>query len=432
MRYFETEGGINDELNLFLEEEERFNIEIEKNVLEMLNDIKKRKFDAIKDYSLKFDNFELNESNFRVKKDEIEKLASEIDPALKESFEIAIERVKDFHKRQFQSGFEFSDGFGNKMGQKVFPIDSVGVYIPGGRALYPSTIYMTIIPAIIAGVKRIVVFSPPRTFAESKEACFLLSKLGIEEIYRIGGAQAVLSASYGLPNLPRVDKIVGPGNIYVATAKKIVYGKVDIDMIAGPSEILVIADTVDKKDIKFIASDLLSQAEHDPLARAILVGTDKDFLLEVEKECYKTALELPENLKNNAVASLDNRGMIVKCSDMESVISLSNDLSSEHLEIFSDNPYPIFEKIRNAGSVFIGKYTPESVGDYIGGPNHVLPTSRSAKFFSPLGVYSFQKRTSFLEFTREGLSANYKHISNIARFENLISHARSAEIRFEK
>ncbi|HPO49981.1 MAG TPA: histidinol dehydrogenase, partial [Spirochaetota bacterium] len=253
-----------------------------------------------------------------------------------------------------------------------------------------------------------------------------------EEIYRIGGAQAVLSASFGLPNLPKVDKIVGPGNIYVATAKKIVYGKVDIDMIAGPSEILVIADTADKKDIKFIASDLLSQAEHDPLARAILVGTDKDFLLEVEKECYKTALELPENLKNNAVASLDNRGMIVKCSNMESVISLSNDLSSEHLEIFSDNPYPIFEKIRNAGSVFIGKYTPESVGDYIGGPNHVLPTSRSAKFFSPLGVYSFQKRTSFLEFSREGLSANYKHISNIARFENLISHARSAEIRFEK
>ncbi|HOV13665.1 MAG TPA: histidinol dehydrogenase, partial [Spirochaetota bacterium] len=328
--------------------------------------------------------------------------------------------------------FQFKDSDNNVMGQKIIPLDSVGIYIPGGRALYPSTIYMTIIPAIIAGVKRIVVFSPPRTFTESKEACFLLSELGINEIYRIGGAQAILSAAIGLPNLPKVDKVVGPGNIFVATAKKLVYGKVDIDMIAGPSEILVIADTNKECDIKLIAADLLSQAEHDPLARAILIGFDKTFLMKIEKECYKMAESLPENLKNNAIASLNNRGTIVACKNISDIIDISNELASEHLEIFSDNPYPIFEKIKNAGSVFLGKWTPECVGDYLGGPNHVLPTSRTAKFFSPLGVYDFQKRVSYIEFNKKSLEKYMPHISNIAHFENLIAHARSSEIRFEE
>lgn len=432
MRFFEIKDQISEDLKLFLEEEDSFNFEIEKSVLEMSYNIRKNKFNAVKEYSTKFDNFELTENNFRVNKNEIEKLASQIDPQLKEAFNIAIERIKSFHKKQKLEGFTFNDNDGNRMGQKIVPLDSVGVYIPGGRALYPSTLYMTIIPALIAGVKRIAVFSPPRTFVESKEACYLLSTLGIEEVYRIGGAQAILSASYGLPNLPKVDKIVGPGNIFVATAKKIVYGKVDIDMIAGPSEILVIADTDEDKDIRLIAADLLSQAEHDPLARAILVGFNREYLLEVEKECYRQANLLPENLRKNAIASLDNRGVAILCGNIEKAVEVSNYLASEHLEIFSDDPYPIFDKIRNAGSVFIGKYTPECVGDYIGGPNHVLPTSRTAKFFSPLGVYSFEKRMSFIEFKSESLKEHFRTISKIARFENLEAHARSAEVRFEE
>jgi len=432
MRFFKNfEDEISNELKLFLEEEDNYNYEIEKTVLDMKSHIKKDGFGAVCEYTKKFDNFNLDETNFRVSKDEIESMASKIDDNLKESFLIAIDRIKNFHEKQIQVGFQFNDSDNNTMGQKVIPLESVGVYIPGGRALYPSTIYMTIIPALIAGVKRVAIFSPPRTFIESKEACFLLKELGIDEIYRIGGAQAVLSAAMGLDNLKKVDKIVGPGNIYVATAKKIVYGKVDIDMIAGPSEILVIVDTTKESDIKLIASDILSQAEHDPLARAILVGYDQNYLTQIKNECYNMALSLPEELKKSAIASLDNRGAIILCKDIENIIDISNELASEHLEIFSDDPYPIFEKIKNAGSVFLGKYTPESVGDYLGGPNHVLPTSRTAKFFSPLGVYDFQKRISYIEFSKESLKKYTPHISNIARFENLIAHARSSEIRFE-
>jgi histidinol dehydrogenase len=430
MKYFElNEAKITDELNNYLNDEDEINFEVEKTILEISQNIRKNGFKAVREYTKKFDNFDLNESNFRVSESEISELAKKINPELSQSLEIAVNRVKDFHKNEIEKGFTYKDKHGNPMGQKVTPLESVAVYVPGGRALYPSSIYMTIIPALIAGVKRIVLLSPPRTFIESPEVAKLVELLGIEEIYRIGGAQAVLSAAYGLPNLKSVDKIVGPGNIFVATAKRFVYGKVDIDMIAGPSEILVIADTNKDEDISLIATDLLSQAEHDPMARPILVGFDKNYLSEIEKKCYEIAKTLPN--KENTIKSLDNRSLIIKCPDKFTGIEISNLLAPEHLEIFSYDPYPIFDKVKNAGSVFIGRYTPESVGDYLGGPNHVLPTSRTSRFFSPLGVYDFQKRFSFIEFSKDSLELYYKNIALIARSEKLEAHARAAEVRFK-
>jgi len=406
-------------------------IEVESIVSGMIKDIKKNGFKAICDYSNKFDNFNLNEKNFQVTKKEIDELAKKIDPSLSEALETAVSRVNDFHEKELQPSFQMKDNQNNKMGQKVLPLKSIAVYIPGGEALYPSTIYMTVIPALIAGVKRIVLLSPPRTFTQSPEVARLIQLLGIKEVYRVGGAQAVISAAYGSGKLAPVDKIVGPGNAYVAKAKQMVYGKVDIDMIAGPSEILVLADTDKEEDIPLIAADLLSQAEHGPAgwARAILVGTNKNFLLKIKEEAYRQAKELP--LKENAIKSLDNSGIIVVCSDIPTATGICNLLAPEHLEIFSDDPYPILEKITNAGSVFLGKFTPESVGDYIGGPNHVLPTSRTARFFSPLGVYDFQKRISWIEFSKDSLKKHLKDITLIARSEGLEAHARSAEIRLK-
>ncbi|OHD13938.1 MAG: histidinol dehydrogenase [Spirochaetes bacterium GWD1_27_9] len=429
MTFFEIKDEITTQLLEFLSEEEQIDLEIEKSVLEMASNIRKNGFASVAEYSKKFDKFDLTEDNFRVSKKEIEILSNKVSPKLSKSLEVAIERVKTFHEKQKLEGFSFKDNFDNTLGQKIIPLDAVAIYSPGGRALYPSTIYMSAIPAKIAGVKRIVLASPPRTFAESAEVARLIEILEIDEVYRIGGAQAILSCAYGLHNLAPVDKIAGPGNIFVAKAKQLVYGKVDIDMIAGPSEILIIADSDKEEDIPLIAADLLSQAEHDPMARSILVGVNKDFLLKIEKELYRQANTLPENLKNNALESLNNRGLIVCCDKLDNCIEVSNKLAPEHLEIFSYNSQPIFDKIKNAGSVFIGRFTPESVGDYIGGPNHILPTGRTARFFSPLGVYSFQKRLSFIEFSQKSLANYCNDIAQIARAENLEAHARSAEIR---
>jgi len=290
---------------------------------------------------------------------------------------------------------------------------------------------MTAIPAIIAGVKRLVLFSPPRTFTESPAVAKLVKLLKIKEIYRIGGAQAIITAAFGAGNIKPVDKIAGPGNIFVATAKQLVYGKADIDMIAGPSEILVIADTDKTEDIPLIAADLLSQAEHPPggYARAILAGTNKDYLLKIKEELYRQAHNLP--VAENAIRSLDQRGIIIKCSSISDAVEISNLIAPEHLELFSYKPYKLLDKVKNAGSVFLGRYTPESVGDYLGGPNHVLPTSRTARFFSPLGVYDFQKRLSWIEFSRNSLNKYKNNISSIAESEGLYAHSRSSLTRFK-
>ena len=433
MKLFELKKpSLNKELISFLEENESHDHETEKIVMDMIHNIRKNGFKSIAEYTKKFDNFNLTSDNFQVKQNEIDNLAKKINPELSSALETAIQRIKNFHLMEIQKSFEMNDKDNNKMGQKVVPLDSIAVYIPGGEALYPSTLYMTVIPAMIAGVKRIVLLSPPRTFNESPEVARLIQLLNIKEAYRIGGAQAIIAAVYGTGILKPVDKVVGPGNNYVAKAKQLLYGKVDIDMIAGPSEILVLADTDKEEDISLIASDLLSQVEHGPIgcARAILIGTNKDFLLKIKEETYNKANKLP--LKNNAIESLNKKGVIIVCPDKWTGIEISNILAPEHLELFSDDPYPILEKVKNAGSVFLGKYTPESVGDYIGGPNHVLPTSGTARFFSPLGVYDFQKKFSWIEFNKDSLKKQLKNITLIARSEGLEAHAKSTEARFEK
>lgn len=431
MKFFQiNEPKLSFELESFLKEEKESTKKIEKKILKMINEIKRDDFKAIQKYSKKFDNFNLTKENVKVTKNEIEELSKKIKKELAEALEIAVERVKTFHKKEKLESFSFTDSEKNKMGQKIIPLESVGIYIPGGGALYPSTFYMCAIPAIIAGVKRIAVFSPPNTFINSPELAFLLKLLNINEVYRIGGAQAIITAAYGIKNIPKVDKIVGPGNIYVATAKRLVYGEIDIDMIAGPSEILVIADTNKEEDIPWIASDLLSQAEHPPggYAKAILIGTNKEYLLKIREEIYKQAKLLPNPL--TAIESLNKRGAIICCPDILIAIEIANIIAPEHLELFSDNANKLIEHVKNAGSVFLGKFTPECVGDYIGGPNHVLPTSGTARFFSPLGVYDFQKRFSWIEFSKDSLYKYKNYINLIATSEKLYAHGKSALIRF--
>ena len=415
----------------YLTEEQKFEKKIEKSVLKIFNRIKKSGFEGLRYYSKKFDDFDLTYDNFIVKKDEIDQLAKKIEPKLEKALKTAVKRISDFHKNELLESFAIKDKDNNRMGQKIIPLDSCAIYIPGGEALYPSTLYMTAIPAIIAGVKRIVLLSPPKTFERSSEIAKLIQILGIKEVYRIGGPQAIFAATYGIEPMQAVDKIAGPGNAYVAKAKQIVYGKVDIDMIAGPSEILIIADTNDAKDIHLIASDLLSQAEHGPAGytRSILIGYEKNYLIKIRDETYRQAGNLPDKQKNIAIRSLDAKGMIVICKNVSECVEISNKIAPEHLEIFSLKPYPLLDKIRNAGSIFLGKNTPESAGDYLAGPNHVLPTSGTARFFSPLGVYDFQKRLSWIEFSNRAIRKYSMEIALIARAEGLEAHARSAEIR---
>lgn len=432
MQFFDNGNKkiLSDEILSFLKEEEKDDCAVEQAVRRMNAEIADNGFEAVCNYTKKFDNFDLTAGNFRVGSDEINALAAKISPELSASLETAVERVKAFHEHQKEAGFDTEDAFGNKMGQRIVALDSVAVYVPGGRALYPSTFYMTVIPALIAGVKRIVVLTPPRTFRESPEIARLIQLLGITEVYRGAGCALVLAAAGGLPELPKVDKIVGPGNAYIAKAKQICYGKIDIDMIAGPSDITVIADTNKMEDVPMVASDLLSQAEHDPMARAVLIATDKDFIQAVKDEVYRQAARLTDT-KENALTSLDKRAMAILTDNVMTAVELANLLAPEHLELFSDNPEALLEKVKFAGSVFVGKSTPESVGDYLGGPNHVLPTSGTARFFSPLGVYDFTKRFSYLRFTPSSLKRYRDDITKIARSEHLEAHARAVETRFE-
>lgn len=429
MKFFELESGyFSDELEKYFLDEHSVDDRVESVIRKMEKDIISSGFTALSDYTKKLDNFELNTSNFMVSKDEISRLSSKIDPLLDKSLITAIERIKAFHKNQLEKGFEFTDHFGNRMGQKIVPIESVAVYVPGGQALYPSTFYMTVIPALIAGVKRIVVLTPPRTFEESSEIARLVEYFGIEEVYRGAGAALVLAAANGVDGLKKVDKIVGPGNSYIAKAKQLSYGKIDIDMIAGPSDITVLVDTTNDDDIPLIASDLLSQAEHGPDSPAIAVGTDKDYLLKVRDEVYRQASLIPNS--SMAKKSLDEKGLLIQCPNMDDVLSIVNKIAPEHLELFSNRPHDLLGSVKYAGSVFLGRYTPESVGDYFGGPNHVLPTSRTARFYSPLGVYDFTKRLSWIEYSKRALEETAADITRIARSEKLEAHARAVEIRF--
>ena len=403
--------------------------EYEERVAVILNAVKKQKNQALFYYTKKFDGVEIDETTIRVTEEEIQEAYEKTDASLIEIIRKAKKNIREYHEKQKQYSWFDSKPNGTMLGQKVTPLQRVGVYVPGGKAVYPSSVLMNILPAKVAGVDEIVMVTPPgkdgkvnpNTLVAAKEA-------GADVIYKIGGAQAIGALAYGTESIPKVDKIVGPGNIYVAFAKKAVYGHVNIDAIAGPSEILVIAD--ETANPRYVAADLLSQAEHDELASAILVTTSEQLAKEVSEQVdiFVEELSRTEIMKK----SLDNYGYILVADTMRDAIDIANEIASEHLEIMTRNPYDVMMKVRNAGAIFIGEYSSEPLGDYFAGPNHVLPTNGTAKFFSPLSVDDFIKKSSIIAYSKEALEEVHKDIESFANAEQLTAHANSIKVRFEK
>lgn len=401
----------------------------EETVKNIVNDIHSRRDTALFEYTEKFDHAKINADNVRVTEAEIEEAYTQVDAKLLETIRKAIVNIRTYHEKQKQYSWFDSENNGTLLGQKVTPLAKVGVYVPGGKAAYPSSVLMNVIPAKVAGVGKIVMTTPcnaegkvyPTTLVAAKEA-------GVDEVYKAGGAQAIAALAYGTESIPKVDKIVGPGNIYVALAKKAVYGFVSIDSIAGPSEILVLAD--ETANPRFVAADLLSQAEHDEMASAILVTTSMEL---AEKVSAQTDAFVKELSRGEIIQkSLDNYGHILVAETMEDAIDAANSIASEHLEIVTANPFEVMTKIRNAGAIFIGEYSSEPLGDYFAGPNHVLPTNGTAKFFSPLSVDDFIKKSSIIAYSQEALGAIHTDIEKFAEAEHLTAHANSIKVRFEK
>ena len=400
----------------------------EQGVAEILERVKTEKDQALFDYTRKFDQADISAENIRVTEEEIQEAYDLADPTLVEIIRKALHNIKTYHEKQRQYSWFDSKPDGTMLGQKVTPLHRVGVYVPGGKAVYPSSVLMNIVPAKVAGVDEIVMVTPPeRNGKVTPNILIAACEAGADAIYKVGGAQAIGALAYGTESIPKVDKIVGPGNIYVALAKKAVYGHVSIDAIAGPSEILVIAD--DTANPRYVAADLLSQAEHDELASAILVTTSEELAQKVSDEVDEFVKVLSR--KEIIQKSLDNYGYILVADTMEEVIEIANDIASEHLEIQTKNPYDVMTKIRNAGAIFIGEYSSEPLGDYFAGPNHVLPTNGTAKFFSPLSVDDFIKKSSIIAYSREALEEIHEDIENFAKAEQLTAHANSIKVRFE-
>ena len=404
-------------------------MEYEERVAAILNAVKLQKDQALFDFTKKFDGATIDASTIRVTENEIQEAYETVDASLLEIIRKAKKNIQEYHEKQRQYSWFDSKPNGSLLGQKVTPLQRVGVYVPGGKAVYPSSVLMNIMPAKVAGVEEIVMVTPPgkdgkvnaNTLVAAKEA-------GADVIYKVGGAQAIGALAYGTESIPKVDKIVGPGNIYVALAKKAVYGHVSIDAIAGPSEILVIAD--ETANPRYVAADLLSQAEHDELASAILVTTSEKLAKEVSKQVdiFVEELSRTEIMRK----SLDNYGYILVADTMDAVIDIANEIASEHLEIMTKNPYDVMMKVRNAGAIFVGEYSSEPLGDYFAGPNHVLPTNGTAKFFSPLSVDDFIKKSSIIAYSKEALEEVHKDIESFATAEQLTAHANSIRVRFEK
>lgn len=398
-------------------------------VQEIVNEVKEKKDSAVFAYTKKFDGAEVNASNIRVTEEEIGEAMKEVEPGLLEVMKKAMKNIRDYHQMQIQHSWFDSKPDGSILGQKVTALESVGVYVPGGKAAYPSSVLMNIIPAEVAGVKRIVMVTPPGKDGKVNPVTLTAAHLaGATEVYKVGGAQAVAALAFGTESIPRVNKIVGPGNIFVALAKKAVYGHVSIDSIAGPSEILVLAD--ETANPRFVAADLLSQAEHDELASAILVTTSRELAENVSKQVDSFVKELSR--KEILEKSLENFGYILVAETMEEAVETANAIASEHLEIVTKNPFEVMTKIHNAGAIFIGEYSSEPLGDYFAGPNHVLPTNGTAKFFSPLGVDDFIKKSSIIYYSKEALEPIHKDIIAFAEAEHLTAHANSIRVRFEK
>jgi histidinol dehydrogenase len=398
-------------------------------VADILANVKEKGDEALFSYTKEFDKVEVTPETIRVTEEEIEEAYKAVDASLLEVIRKALVNIRSYHEKQRQNSWFTSTENGTMLGQKVTPLNRVGVYVPGGKAVYPSSVLMNIVPAKVAGVPHIVMTTPPGKDGKVNPSTLVAAKeAGADEIYKVGGAQAVGALAYGTASIPKVDKIVGPGNIFVALAKKAVYGHVSIDSIAGPSEILVLAD--ETANAHYVAADLLSQAEHDEMASAILITTSTELAQNVEKEIegYLKVLSRKEIIEK----SLENFGYILIAEDMDEAIEAANEIASEHMEIVTKNAFEVMMKVRNAGAIFIGEYSSEPLGDYFAGPNHVLPTNGTAKFFSALSVDDFIKKSSIVYYSRTALQEIHKDIIQFASSEQLTAHANSIAVRFEE
>ena len=403
--------------------------EFEGRVAAILADVKERRDAALFEYTKKFDGADISADNLVVTEEEITEAYETVDPSLVEIIRKALVNIRAYHEKQRRYSWFDSKPNGSMLGQKITPLRRVGVYVPGGKAVYPSSVLMNIVPAKVAGVEEIVMTTPPGKDGKVNPTTLVAAKeAGADVIYKVGGAQAIAALAYGTESIPKVDKIVGPGNIYVALAKKAVYGHVSIDSIAGPSEILIIAD--DTANPRYVAADLLSQAEHDEMASAILVTTSRRLAEKVSKEAEQFVAQLSR--KDILQKSLDNYGYILIAETLDDAIDAANEIASEHLEIVTANAFEVMMKVRNAGAIFIGEYSSEPLGDYFAGPNHVLPTNGTAKFFSPLSVDDFIKKSSIIYYSKDALRPVHEDIIRFAEAEQLTAHANSIRVRFEK
>ena len=400
----------------------------ESTVNEIIEKVKTKKDQALFEYTKEFDKFALNADNIKVTRQEIEEAYTKLDTDLIEVIKKSAENIRAFHSKQLRNSWFDAKEDGTILGIKITPIAKAGVYVPGGKAAYPSSVLMNVIPAKVAGVDEIIMTTPPGADGQVNPGTLVAADIaGVDTIYKVGGAQAIAALAFGTESVPKVDKITGPGNIFVALAKKAVYGYVSIDSIAGPSEILVLAD--ETANPRYVAADLLSQAEHDELASAILITTSEEFAKKVSEQVDVFVKELSR--KEIMQKSLDNYGYILVAENMEDAIDAVNEIASEHLEILTANPFEIMTKVRNAGAIFMGEYASEPLGDYFAGPNHILPTNGTAKFFSPLNVDDFLKKTSIISYSREALEKVHKDIETFAESEGLTAHANSIRVRFE-
>lgn len=417
-----------DLLNNLLKRSPNNYAEYENIVSGIINDVRQNGDSAVFTYTRKFDKWEISADNIKVTEKEIDEAYAETDGAFTEVMKRSAANIFAFHQKQLKNSWIDTKPDGSILGQKILPVAVSGVYVPGGKAAYPSSLLMNVIPAKVAGVRKIIMTTPAGADGKVNPGTLVAARIaGVDEIYKVGGAQAIAAMAFGTESIPKVDKITGPGNIFVALAKKACFGYVSIDSIAGPSEILVIAD--ETANPRYVAADLLSQAEHDELASAILITTSESLAKEVSAQIdgFLKELSRAEIIRK----SLDNYGYILLADSMEDAIDAANAIASEHLEILTKDPYEVMTKIENAGAIFIGEYSSEPLGDYYAGPNHILPTNGTARFFSPLGVDDFMKKTSIISYSREALSRAHKDIELFAEKEGLTAHANSIKVRFE-
>jgi histidinol dehydrogenase len=420
--------GFDSSLQLLLSSSDEPDQSVLDTVSQIIADVRTRGDDALLEYTNRFDRRSASIATLEISQQELESALGRIPESLRKNLEHAAERVREFHDKQRQTTWTYEDDAGNVLGQKVTPLDRVGVYVPGGKAAYPSSVLMNVIPAHVAGVEEIIMVVPTPDDERNDLVLAAAAIAGVHQVFSVGGAQAVAALAYGTELVPKVDKIVGPGNIYVATAKRQVFGVVGIDMIAGPSEVVIVSDSSANPD--WVAMDLFAQAEHDEQASSILISPDADFIEAVEKSIERL---LPEMERSEIIkASLSSNGAMIKVDDLKQAIEIVNIIAPEHLELAVSDPDALLDDIRHAGAIFMGHYSAESLGDYCAGPNHVLPTARTARFSSPLGVYDFQKQSSIIKCNSDSVKDIAETASALARGEGLTAHARSAEYRINK